>query len=38
MYCVPRSVLTRFRVNTDYAEPCVMPRIGGIAVLAGLPD
>ena len=26
-YCVPRSVLSRVRLNTDYDEVCVKPRI-----------
>lgn len=31
VYWQPRSVLNRFPVSADYAEPCVMPRIVGIA-------
>ena len=36
VYGLPRSVLTRIRVNTDYAELCVKPRVGVLACVGGV--
>jgi hypothetical protein len=36
VYSPPWSVLSRFPLNTDYAEPCVKPRSRGFACVGGV--